>query len=601
MEIRLLGLMEATVNGRAVALGPVKQRAVLAMLALNPNARVSVDRLIEGLWGEEPPSTAAKMVQLYVSHLRKLLDGAEAEIVTRGRGYELRVPADSVDAVRFERLVDEVARGDGTSEVAVAGEALALWRGPPLGDLADEPFAAAEIRRLEELWLRARELWIDGALAAGEHRQVVGELDELLAAHPLRERLHTQRMLALYRSGRQAEALEAYRWARRVLVEDVGIEPGPELRRVHEAILEQDPSLDLAVPERPRAVSTGGRRRAALAWLLLALLVLGGAVAGAALLRGDDASGVVVRPNSVAVIDPADNRIVEAIQLNQSPGPVAAGAGILWVLDVGSATVTRIDPGARELLGTRGMGEAPGNLAASATDVWVHGRCEIGGVAGLLLHIYTIRDGGIDLDEEIPLEPVGQGEDPPLVPLRAPGCGLAAEGRSAWVATNVTPGLARVDNDPTAGQSRIAWRRALPRVPVAMAVDFGSVWAVDAQQDVVRRIDAGTGRTLRIVRAGNDPTAIATGAGAVWVANRGDGSLSRIDPRTNVVRKAISVGDSPAAVAVGAGAAWVANAGDGTVSRVDPATNRVVETIRVGHGPQGIAVAAEAVWTTVGR
>ena len=171
------------------------------------------------------------MVQLYVSRLRRVLDGNGARIVTRGRGYELQLPGDAVDAVRFEWLLDSRPR-----------EALALWRGAPLADLADEPFAAAEIRRLEELRLRATELAIDADLAAGRHAAVIAELDALVVQEPLRERLHAQRMLALYRSGRQAEALEAYRDARAALVE-LGIEPGEELRALHQAILEHDPAI----------------------------------------------------------------------------------------------------------------------------------------------------------------------------------------------------------------------------------------------------------------------------------------------------------------------------------------------------------------------
>jgi hypothetical protein len=157
MEIRLFGSVEATVEGHPVVLGAREQRAVLAMLALRTNAPVSADRLIEGLWGDEPPPSAQQKVQLYVSQLRELLEGDGAEILTRERGYELRLPEDSVDAVRFERLVATAGRRERTSNGA-AREALSLWRGPPLADVADEPFAAAEIRRLEELWLRAREL-----------------------------------------------------------------------------------------------------------------------------------------------------------------------------------------------------------------------------------------------------------------------------------------------------------------------------------------------------------------------------------------------------------------------------------------------------------
>lgn len=256
MQIRVLGHLEASVDDRPLALGGVKQRAVLAMLALEANRPVTADRIIEGLWGEQAPPSAAKMVQNYVLRLRKALaaDGG-TEIITRGRAYELGIDPELVDVCRFERLVAEAARTATEARPGnAAREALALFRGEPLGDVADEPFAIAEIRRLEELRLTAAELAIDADLAAGRHQEVVGEIDALLTENPLRERLHVQRMLALYRCGRQADALEAFHQARSTLIEEIGVEPGPDLRRVQEAILRQDPSLDVtpAAPELPR-------------------------------------------------------------------------------------------------------------------------------------------------------------------------------------------------------------------------------------------------------------------------------------------------------------------------------------------------------------
>src|SRR5215203_2838371 len=248
MRLSVLGHLEASVDDRPVALGGAKQRAVVAMLGLEANRAVTADRLIEGLWGEQPPPSAATMVQNYVWRLRRALAGdGEAEIVTRGRGYELRIDRELVDVCRLERLVSEAARAAEAGEPGsgAAREGLALFRGDPLADVADEPFAVAEIRRLEQLRLTAAELAIDADLAAGRHAELNGEIDALVAANPLRERLHRQRMLVLYRCGRQAEALEAYRQARRTLVEQIGVEPSPELRRLHEAILRQDPSLDV--------------------------------------------------------------------------------------------------------------------------------------------------------------------------------------------------------------------------------------------------------------------------------------------------------------------------------------------------------------------
>ena len=256
MQIRVLGHLEANVGDRPVPLGGAKQRAVLAMLGLEAGHAVTADRLIEGLWGEEPPASAAKMVQNYVWRLRRALDGEDgAEIVTRGRAYELCIDRELVDAWRLERLVSEAVRAAEAGEPASAArEALALFRGDPLADVADEPFAGAEIRRLEELRRTAAELAVEADLAAGHHQELVAEIDALLAEDPLRERLHALRMLALYRCGRQAAALEAYREARATLVESVGVEPSAELRRLHEAILRQDPSLDVepAAAELPR-------------------------------------------------------------------------------------------------------------------------------------------------------------------------------------------------------------------------------------------------------------------------------------------------------------------------------------------------------------
>jgi len=252
VEIRVLGGVDALVDGRALPLKGSKQRAVLAMLALRANRTVSAGELIDGLWGEDPPESAAKNVQLYVSQLRKALDtdGSGARIVTHGRGYELQLPEDAVDATRFERLVEEAAREPASAAGAngAASAALELWRGAPLADVASEPFAAPEIGRLEELHLRAVELAIDAELAAGRHDEVIGRLEELIAEEPLRERLHAQRMLALYRAGRQSDALDAYRQARETLVEQIGIEPGSELQRLQAAVLAQDPSLDAPPP-----------------------------------------------------------------------------------------------------------------------------------------------------------------------------------------------------------------------------------------------------------------------------------------------------------------------------------------------------------------
>jgi YVTN family beta-propeller protein len=599
-EIRLLGLVEVSLGGRPLALGGAKQRALLALLALNVNAPVSTDRLIEGLWGEVAPPSAVKMVQLYVSQVRRLLDGGDGVIVTRGRGYELRLRADAVDAVRFERLVEDAS---GVDERAgpLAREALALWRGRPLDDIADQPFAGAEIRRLDEQWLRACELAIGEALAAGDHRRVLGELDELVAAHPLREGIHGQRMLALYRSGRQADALEAYRHARAVLVREAGVEPGPELRRLHAAILEQDPSLDLPAARSAPAPLAPARVRHWRAIALGAALFVAAALAAVVVvMSGSDSSPPAVPANAVAIIDPSENAVVGTISLDDGPGPIAAGAGGLTVLNLNSQSLAHIDPARRRIVATAGVGGSPGNLAFSADDLWVIKHCGEG-TPGSMFRYVMGSDGAINVTdaEEISLAGIAGASRPSPIQTGA-GCGMAADATSVWVATSTPPGLARIDVN-AAGVARVARAAPLRFFPVAIALGAGSAWIPEGERNRVVRIDPKTLVRMALVDVGDDPVALTSGLGAIWVANYGDGSVSRVDPLTNGVIKAISVGANPSALAVGRDSVWVANSGDGSVSRIDPRTNRVTATVAVGHRPQGIAVAKGAVWVTVRR
>jgi DNA-binding SARP family transcriptional activator len=240
MEFRILGPLEVVEGGRALTLGGARQRAVLALLLTRPNEVVSADRLVDDLWGSDPPRTAANTVQQYVSQLRKLL-GSD-RIATRPPGYALRVEPGELDLDRFEALVK---RGDAEA----LREAFTLWRGAPLADLAYEPFAQSEIARLGEVRVAALEKRIDADLALGQDAELVGELEGLIAEHPLRERFRGQLMLALYRSGRQAEALAAYRSARATLVGELGIEPSAALQELERAILRQDPSLQTSRTE----------------------------------------------------------------------------------------------------------------------------------------------------------------------------------------------------------------------------------------------------------------------------------------------------------------------------------------------------------------
>jgi WD40 repeat protein/DNA-binding SARP family transcriptional activator len=244
MELRFLGPLEVCREGRVVPLGGPKQRLVLAHLLLHANRTVTAGHLAEEIWGEEPPPTARGTLQAYISHLRKVL-GTD-RIVSQGQGYRLRAEPDELDGWRFEALARQarsVLAADPQRAAALLGEALTLWRGPPFADLAEESSLAVESARLEELRVSVVEDRIDAELALGREAEVVGELGTLTAAHPLRERLWGQLMLALYRTGRQAEALAAFERARQRLAQDLGIDPATELQQLHRRILRQDPVL----------------------------------------------------------------------------------------------------------------------------------------------------------------------------------------------------------------------------------------------------------------------------------------------------------------------------------------------------------------------
>jgi SARP family transcriptional regulator, regulator of embCAB operon len=263
MNVRLLGPLEVEYGRTPVRLGPAGQRALLARLLLDANRTVAVERLVDDLWGHDMPPTAFKMVQIHVSRLRKVLpDGV---LVTHAPGYALEIAPEALDLVRFDRLREQgraaLARGSAAEAAHYLRDALALWRGPALAEFG-EPFAALEGRRLEELRVACLEDRIDADLALGGHAPLIGELAALVAHHPLRERLQRQLMLALYRSGRQAEALAGYRRVRQMLSSELGIEPSPALRELERRMLQQDPALDGAAAGPSRHRKAAGERSA---------------------------------------------------------------------------------------------------------------------------------------------------------------------------------------------------------------------------------------------------------------------------------------------------------------------------------------------------
>jgi YVTN family beta-propeller protein len=580
IDFRILGPLEAQDNGRLAPLGGTRQRAVLAILLLHRGQVVSMDRLVDELWGEHPPGTATKTVQVYVSRLRKEL--GQGVVLTRGGGYVLDADADQLDAERFEHLTDAgrdaLERGEAQQAGNLLREALGLWRGPPLGDLGYEPFAQSHVARLEELRMVALEHRIEADLALGEHAALIPQLETLVREHPARERLRAQLILALYRSGRQTDALASYRDARRALVAELGVEPSRELQELERAMLTQDPELDAPARARRPGASPRARRGGMLVGIGGGLLL---AVAVAAVFAGGESDSDATRAtaNTLAVIDPESNRVEEAIPTGIGPADVAAGAGYLWVANEADNTVTQIHPRRRAAVSTTAPPDATAaGLAVGPDGVW------IGGERRLL----RLNPGFRSFERSIRLVPPDDYSGFTGPNLVAVGYG------SVWVGSDYGE-IARVDPD-----TRDVDTVSLGNGPSAIATGAGGVWVTDDVDNTVTRIDPASANAVTATTpVGLGPSAVTTGAGAVWVANTHDNTVVRVDPRTGVVTDTIRVGRRPTGVAVGEGAVWVANSLSGTVSRIDPRDREVEETIETGESPQSLTVAHGLVWVSV--
>ena len=600
MQIRVLGDLEIVQDGRRVLLGSHQQRAVLAMLVLRAGELVTAEQLIDGLWAETPPPTAAKTVQVYISRLRRALadgsarpgtngdQGPIGSIVTRDHGYALQVEPDEIDLVVFQRLLDAgrhaADRREHDRAAALLGEALELWRGPPLAEFADEPFARGEVGRLDELRLEALEARIDADLALGRHGALVGELQLLCAQHPFRERLHAQLMLALYRSERQTEALEVYRGNRRLLIDELGLEPGRAMHDLHEQILQQDPSLMVPAiaTEAPR-VAVGVRRDRRRRATALAAFALVGGVTAALLVIAHATGGspaAAVPANSVAVLDGADGHLVADVPVGVRPGPMTAAAGSVWVANLDDNSITRIDAATRRPIGTPAPGGVITGLAATPRSVWVAdttaGRARrldpgLGGQVTRSVALVGGRDGPQQSTDR--REPV------------------AAGGGSLWFA-----------HDGVVTQLSADGRRHLATItvgdePTAIAVDPHGTWVTDDVDNDVSRIVAGT--VVDRIPTGDGPDGIAIGAGAAWVAQRFAGSVARIDPESGDLVKVIRVGSQPRGIAVVGHFVWVASSGDGTVSQIDARSDRVVRIVHLGGSPVGLMAVGGRLWVSV--
>ena len=603
LDFRILGPLEVADGGEPLVLGGRKQRALLAILILHANEVVSTDRLIDTLWRGAPPDTAATALHGYVSQLRKVLerDRAPGEppsvLVTSEPGYTLRIAAEQVDAERFAALLaaarTTLAAGRPEDAERSLRTALGLWRGAPLADLEDEAGIEAELPRLGELRLEAIEERFEARLALGLERDVIAEIERHIAQNPLRERPRGQLMLALYRAGRQAEALRAYQDARRALVEHVGIEPSAELRRLERRMLDQDPSLDRApraddpTPGGPARPATHRRRMAA-------VLLTVGAVAATAgvtfLVRASAGSGsraaVRVQPDSVAAIDVDTGTVTSDVPISGTPTRVTVGAGAVWVLDADRQVVYRIDPHTNATT-SFGTGGVPTDLAAGERALWVGNghqtRAQFVGPLATTVSRIDADSGAIQATVELPRE--GHATS------NVNGDHIAVTSDAVWV---VNPDFSVSTIDPANGEIAGTVRSVSA---VAIASGDAGVWVLNDDGSLARVAPQATRQRIRL--ASNGLSGLAVGAGAVWAAAPYDGVVWRVDTHPRLVERTIPVGAGASAVAVGGGAVWVANALQGTVSRIDPATNRVTRTIAVGGTPRSLAYGEGRLWVAV--
>jgi YVTN family beta-propeller protein len=596
LEVRLLGPVQAVRADREIALGGPRQRAVLALLVLDAGQVVPAGRLVEEVWRGSPPAGAGKTLRSYLSRLRALV-GADAPLVARGGGYVITVAPDRVDARRFERLVaaGQAALGSGDPGAAAArfGDALGLWRGPALAGVGDVERLVREAARLEELRLVAVEGRIEAEVELGRPGEMTGELERLVAEFPLREKLWRLLVLALYRAERQADALAAYRRARELLVTELGIEPGEELRALEQAVLRQEVppappaarhnrpapetsfagrAQELAEPARPvgetqrlRLVGADRKKRLLAVAGALALVVSLLVVVAA---RGS--AHLAAAANTVGVIDTGQPDLSAVVTGVGRPNGVASGAGAVWVTDSVDDQLLRVDS-ADQVDDRIPVGRGPAGVATGGGEVWVANQLD-----------GTVSEVNPGAGEQVrPAIPVGIG--PSAVAF---GFG------SVWVANVTSDSLTRID----AATGKVAATIGLGSSPAGVAVGAGSVWVAAQDTDELLRVDPAGDRVVQAIPAGQSPDGVAVGAGSVWVADAG-GAVTRFDPRTGAVHT-INVGGTPAGVAYASGAVWVANSLAGGVNKIDPATG-TAQLIRLGNEPTDLAAVGGHVWATV--
>ena len=578
--------MEVVDDG-PLRLGGNQQRALLALLVLHRGEALGIDRIVDKLWGERPPPTAVKTVQVYISQLRKLLGRERVE--RDGRRYRLIAAPEEVDACQFEAHV-AAAMAASDLEAAVAGfeAADALWRGLALADI-DLPWAIAEAARLEEARVAAHEQRIDAALRLGRHRALVGELETLCQAHPLRERLVAQQMLALYRSDRQAEALAAYRTARERLVDELGLEPSRSLRELERRILNQDPELDVSLEAsriEPRPAALAEREAVARPYAMLFSDVQGSTRLTQKL--GEEWPPVL-----------ATFRALMREAIDASDGTINATEG-----DSFFATFANTDAAARAATAAQRAIRAeawPDEVGVLEVRMGVHvgiARHTDGHLVGIEVHraarIAALAHGGQvlvsapvqgELDAEHECEDLGSH---PLKDFDDPErlFHLRVDERHASdfppPRVEAPPGMRR--REAIAGVLALAAIAGLVAVLVSRGDD-----RVPPGPNTAVAIDPASLEVTHRVRVGDSPTAVAVAAGGAWVLNGNDETLSLVDAERGEVVRTVAIPGAPSDITADRGVLWLVTRRPDLV-RIDPVSARVAERVRLAR-PRGLAPA----------
>ena len=584
VTFRILGPLEALVDGRRVDLSSRRERALVGALLLRVGEVASVDTLIDSVWGDHAPASARHMVHEYVSRLRTALGDASV-IATRAPGYTIERDACELDAARFAELLrtarSAVAADQLDQALKAFDQALGLWRGDALSDVELEADARSAAARLDDARRAARSERFDVALALGQHNELIPDLERAVAAEPLDEQLLRLLMTALYRSGRQADALARYRDGRQRLVHELGIEPAAELRSLEQAILQHDSGLAPRSRETPGHAAASPPTRRRIGWGVAIVAIVGTATAVIAVTLGKSHRGAAapVHGNAVAVVDAATAHLLGSVSVDSRPAAIAYGAGSIWVSYPDARSVARISPSSRRVVASIPLDRSAQGLAATNGSLWAVGS--------------SPTDTALTLDQIDPtFDTVARVRRLPMVVAGDSGS-IAAERDSIVVAPRAGY-LTRID----ARSGRVLGRPIDPNAsPTAVAQGFGSSWLAYREANLVVRVDASGAITT--IPVGRGPSAIMVGRSAVWVVDALDGTVKSIDPATSSVITTVKVGSAPSAIAEGNGSVWVANAGDGTLTRIDERTSLPTAQVTVGGSPQALVVAEGKVWVSV--